>query len=103
MDRFDSYDFYNSDGLRRDSRLDRDIERSAVGRRQTIVTLIEKDAPAHTIAYHEALKLDPMRWAALEYRGTTCIEADETGPATKLVYRNCSCHSTLAVFQTVTK
>ena len=52
---------------------------------------------AHTIALHESIKLDPARWALLEYRGTTLIEADETGPAVTVEFRNCSCHSTLAV------
>jgi len=55
------------------------------------------DQLPHTIALHESIKLDPARWAALEYRGTTQIEADETGPAVTLEFRNCSCHSTLAV------
>ena len=51
----------------------------------------------HTIAYHEALKLNPTRWLALEYRGTQSIEADAFGPALTIEMRNCSCCSTLAV------
>jgi len=51
--------------------------------------------PAHTIALHESIKRDPARWSALEYRGTTQY-ADEAGSVT-LEFRQCSCHSTLAV------
>ena len=50
----------------------------------------------HSIAYHETLKADPARWAELEFCGTVRYEADETGPAVTLVYKTCSCHSTLA-------
>ena len=51
----------------------------------------------HSIAYHETLKADPTRWAELELRGTSRVEADVYGPALVIEMRNCSCHSTLAV------
>jgi len=51
----------------------------------------------HTTALHDAIKADPTRWLALEYRGTQSIEADAFGPALVIEMRNCSCCSTLAV------
>ena len=51
----------------------------------------------HTTAYHDRLKLSPIRWLALEYRGTQSIEADAFGPALTIEMRNCTCHSTLSV------
>lgn len=98
MDRFDSYDFYNSDALRRESRLDRDIERSAVGRRQTVVTLIEKDVCPHAGPNldHAALKADPVAFAALEQRGPMPTY-DEPGQPQTVLLANCTvCHSTIA-------
>ena len=98
MDRFDSYDFYNSDALRRESRLDRDIERSAVGRRQTVVTLIEKDICPHAGPNldHAALKSDPVVFDALEQRGSMPTY-DEPGQPQDLALAQCPlCHTTVS-------
>jgi len=98
MDEQSRYDFYNSDALRRESRLDRDIERSTLGRRQTIVTLIEKDVCPHAGPNldHAALKADPVAFAALEQLGSMPTY-DEPGQPQTVLLANCRvCHSTIS-------
>jgi hypothetical protein len=46
---------------------------------------------------HDAIKADPVRWAALGDVHIQRIPADEYGPALVLEQRNCTCGSTLAV------
>lgn len=53
---------------------------------------------ADCYAEHEAIKRDPVRWAALPYVGRWELPADEAGATELLELRNCSsCKSTLAV------
>lgn len=46
-------------------------------------------------AAHEAMKLDPIAWAALTFVGVQSFAAEDDEPASALEMRNCHCHSTL--------
>lgn len=48
-------------------------------------------------APHATLKADRSLWEQLPYLGVTRFEADETGPAEVIEFRNCACGSTLAL------
>ena len=100
---FDGANFSGEDtNLSRSQWSSRDSEREPAGHRPAAIEPIEPIepiGPVHAASFHEALKADPARWAALAHAGEMLIEAEdsESGKVERLELRNCGCGATLSI------